>query len=494
MSLKPVDVLLRRGLVFDGSGSEPFIADVAIADGRIVAVGDLDSATATQIIDASGKAVAPGFIDSHSHDDYACIRTPDMTAKISQGVTTVVVGNCGLSVAPLRFEGKVEEPFNLLGDEKAFAYGSFAAYAEAISDARPAVNVAALVGHTTLRKICMADLGKPASDKERRAMQALLADALQAGATGMSSGVYYPPAQAADLAEMTALAETVSAHGGVYATHIRSEYDEIAEALKEAFVTARESETPLIISHHKCAGVQNWGRAAETLGLIDAANRHQPVCMDCYPYTAGSSVLNPDLCDGKIRVLISSSQTHPEAAGRDLKDVAEEWGVSERDAALRLQPGYASYFQIHEDDMRRILSHPLCMVGSDGLPNDVNPHPRLWGTFPRVLGHYARDMKLFPLSQAVHKMTGLTAQRFGLSDRGRIAEGFAADITIFDPATVADRATFDTPVQISAGIEEVFVNGVHSWSQGAATGDRAGGFVSGKAGASVEARAAVPGE
>lgn len=473
------DVLLRRGLVFDGGGAAPLVADIALRGGVIAAVGDLTDTAAAEVIDLDGKAVAPGFIDSHSHDDYACIRTPNMIAKISQGVTTVVVGNCGLSIAPLRFAGEVDEPFNLLGDRKAFAYGSFAAYADAVAAARPAVNVAALVGHSTLRKICVGDLGRPASYDERRAMQDLLADALRAGATGLSSGVYYAPAQAADQAELLALAETVSAHGGVYAAHIRSEYDAIAEALEEAFATTRPAQTPLIISHHKCAGVRNWGRSAETLGLIEDAARRQPVCLDCYPYTAGSSVLNPDLCDGEITVLINSSQKHPDLAGRHLKDIAGEWGVSEREAAMRLQPGFACYFQMHEDDMRRILAHPLCMVGSDGLPNDLNPHPRLWGTFPRVLGRYARDLNLFPLAEAVAKMTGLPAQRYGFRDRGRIAAGLAADITVFDPATVADRATFENPIQISAGIEHVFVNGVHSWSHGEALAGRGGQFLPG---------------
>ena len=201
--------------------------------------------------------------------------------------------------------------------------------------------------------------------------------------------------------------------------------------------------------------------------------------MDCYPYTAGSSVLNPDLCDGEIKVLINSSETFPAAAGRYLSDIAAEWGVDERTAAGRLLPGYACYFQIHEDDMRRILAHPLCMVGSDGLPNDKNPHPRLWGTFPRVLGYYARDQKLFSLAEAVAKMTSLSAQRFGFSDRGYLAVGMVADITVFDADTVADRATFETPIQVSTGIEEVFVNGVHSWSQGRGLA-RAGGFLARK--------------
>ncbi|MDV6330834.1 D-aminoacylase [Asticcacaulis sp. 201] len=477
MSPIPADILLLNGLVFDGGGDAPYVADIAIRDGVIAAIGQLGELPSRQHFDLAGKAVAPGFIDVHSHDDYACIRQPEMTAKISQGVTTVVVGNCGLSIAPLRFQGAPEEPFNLLGDDKAFSYASFADYAKAIDQARPAVNVAALVGHTTLRKICMADLGKAARPDERRHMQALLAEALEAGATGLSSGVYYAPAAAADVDELTALARTVSDHGGVYATHIRSEYDGIAEALEEAFTTSSPAQTPLIISHHKCAGVRNWGRSAETLGLIDRAAKTQPVAMDTYPYTAGSSVLNPDLCDGEIKVLINSSESHPDQAGRYLSDVAADWGIDEREAAKRLLPGYACYFQIHEDDMRRILAHPLCMVGSDGLPNDQNPHPRLWGTFPRVLGHYARDQKLFSLAEAVAKMTALPARRFGFHDRGRLAVGMAADVTVFDMDTVADRATFEKPIQISAGIDEVFVNGVHSWSHGEGLA-RAGGFLS----------------
>ena len=487
MSTEPADILLCNGLILDGGGDAPYVADLAIRDGVIVAMGELDGMAARQVLEVAGKVVAPGFIDVHSHDDYACIRQPEMTAKISQGVTTVVVGNCGLSIAPLRFPGEPEEPFNLLGDAAAFAYPSFQDYSAAIDRARPAVNVAALVGHTTLRKICLADLSLTASPEERQHMQALLSEALEAGATGLSSGVYYPPAAAADLEELSALARTVSAHGGVYATHIRSEYDGIADALREAFTTALPGRTPLIISHHKCAGVRNWGRSVETLGLIDKAAKTQPVAMDCYPYTAGSSVLNPDLCDGEIKVLINSSETFPAAAGRYLSDIAAEWGIDERAASVRLQPGYACYFQIHEDDMRRILAHPLCMVGSDGLPNDKNPHPRLWGTFPRVLGHYARDQKLFSLAEAVAKMTALPAQRFGFGDRGYLAVGMVADITIFDAETIADRATFETPIQVSAGIEEVFVNGVHSWSQGRGLA-RAGGFLARK---EVAAQSAV---
>lgn len=476
MKAPHVELLLKNGTIVDGSGSAPFTGNVAVSDGFIVAIGDTGEVTADLELDVTGKVISPGFIDAHSHDDHACIRDPDMTAKISQGVTTVVVGNCGLSIAPLQFVGTPEEPFNLLGDSRAFSYPNFEAYTHAINEARPSVNVVTLVGHTMLRRLCMFDLTLPASASELTAMIQVLKSALKAGAAGLSSGVYYPPAKAADLNEMTALAKVVSQFGGVYATHIRDEYDGVAEALEEAFATTRSAQTPLIISHHKCAGMHNWGRSRETLALIDEAMTHQPVGIDCYPYTAGSSVLNPELCDGEIDVLISSSDLHPEAAGRRLADIAFDWGLNQREAAIRLVPGFACYFQIHEDDMRRILAHPECMVGSDGLPNGKNPHPRLWGTFPRVLGRYARDLKLFSLTTAVAKMTGLPARRFGLSDRGRIATGLVADLTVFDPQTVIDNATFEDPIRVSSGVAEVFVRGVHTWSEGRVCG-RAGGFL-----------------
>lgn len=468
------DLILRGGDVIDGTGAPVRRADVAVRGDRIIAVGDLSAMSAAEVIDVSGRIVAPGFIDVHTHDDLACIANPDMTAKISQGVTTVVVGNCGISASPLRFAGEAMEPFNLLGAGSEFRFDDFAAYAAAVAQAQPSINVAALIGHSALRLTCMADLDKAADADERQRMADTLRDALSAGAVGLSSGVFYRPAQAADADELLALAEVVAEAGGVYTTHIRNEYDGVADALREAFDTARPHQTSLIISHHKCAGVRNWGRAAETLGLIDQARACQPVHLDCYPYTAGSTVLREDLADGEIEVLVNWSDTHPQAAGRMLKDIAQEWGCTEAEAAKRLSPGGASYFQIDEDDMHRILSHEACMVGSDGLPNDPLPHPRLWGTFPRVLGHIARELGLMSLEDAVHRMTGLSATTFGLTDRGRIAPDMAADITVFDPRTVIDRATYSQPKATAAGIDHVFVNGVLSWTHDAPAGDRSG--------------------
>jgi N-acyl-D-amino-acid deacylase len=476
-SVPRADVVLKGGLVIDGSGRPAFAADVVLCGDTIVAIGDLTNISASRIIDVTGLVVAPGFIDVHTHDDLICITQPEMTPKISQGVTTVIVGNCGISAAPLRFRDRVDEPFNLLGQRDDFAYDTFAGYRQAIEAASPRVNVAALVGHSTLRVQCVRDLERSATTSEREQMNALLQKALDEGAVGMSSGVFYAPAQAADVEELEALAQTVGKAGGVYTAHIRDERDGIVEALHEAFAVAQPGRTPLVLSHHKCAGVRNWGRASETLGLIDAARQTQPVHLDCYPYTAGSTVIRPDLADGEVEILINWSTPYPEMGGRSLKTIAAEWGMSEASAAERLMPGGASYFQMHEQDMREILRHRCCMVGSDGLPHDSLPHPRLWGTFPRVLGHYARELKVISLEMAVHKMTGLSAVTFSLTDRGLVAAGMKADITVFNPETVIDRATYDAPTQLAEGIVHVFVNGALAWTQNAATPGRSGRFL-----------------
>jgi N-acyl-D-amino-acid deacylase len=471
------DVVLRGGRVIDGRGQPAFAADVAVRDDTIIAVGDLTSASAIRVVDVSGLVVAPGFIDVHTHDDLICITQPDMTPKISQGVTTLIVGNCGISAPPLRFDDGVSEPFNLLGQKDDFAYDTFASYRQAIEAVSPRVNVAALVGHSTLRVQCVRDLGRAATASEREQMNVLLREALDEGAVGMSSGVFYAPAQAADVEELQVLAQTVSKAGGVYTAHIRDERDGIVDALREAFAVTRPGRTPLVLSHHKCAGVRNWGRAAETLGLIDAARQTQPVHLDCYPYTAGSTVIRPDLADGEVEILINWSTPYPEMAGRTLKSIAAGWGMTEAGTAERLMPGGASYFQMHEQDVREILTHSCCMVGSDGLPHDSLPHPRLWGTFPRVLGRYARDLNVISLETAVHKMTGLPAATFALAKRGLIAVGMKADITVFDPQTVIDRATYDAPAQMAEGIVHVFVNGALAWTQNAATPARSGRFL-----------------
>ena len=471
------DLILRGGEVIDGSGASRFGADVAVKGDRIAHIGRLVRADAERVLDISGSILCPGFIDVHTHDDRVCIDKPAMRPKISQGVTTVVTGNCGLSLAPLVCATTPVEPLNLLGSGTEFEFNDFRSYIEAVKQAAPAVNVSALVGHSTLRAATLSDLNKKASAKELDAMLKLLEEALDAGAAGLSSGVFYAPGSAADLGELVPLAGLTGEKQGVYTTHLRDEYDHVLEALREALETASQGRVPLIVSHHKCAGVQNWGRTTETLALLDEAGETRPVNIDCYPYTAGSSVLNPELVDGRTKVLVTWSDPCPELGGRYLHDIAEEWQCTQQQAAERLLPGGACYFQMHEDDVRRVLQHPSCVIGSDGLPNDPRPHPRLWGTFPRVLGHYARDEGLFSLETAIHKMTGLSASIFRIPERGLVYPGAVADLVVFDPDEIRDNATYENPSRPAAGIDYVLVNGKFVLEKSKETGIRPGRFI-----------------
>ena len=472
--------LLKGGLIVDGTASPGKVGDVLLVGERIAAVGQVPRALVDahrpQVIDCAGKVVAPGFIDVHTHDDAAAIEKADMLPKLSQGVTTVIVGNCGISLAPV-VTGAPAAPLSLLGSSQ-FRHGTMREYADAVNAAQPGVNVAALLGHTALRMRHLSTLDRPANADERAAMAADMQEAMDAGALGLSSGIFYEEAYAADVGELVAVASVAARNGGVYATHIRDELAGILPALQEAALTARQSGLPLVISHHKCAGPANWGRTRETLPLIEQLAGGQELAMDVYPYTAGSTVLREDLVDGVIDILITGSQPHPEMGGRYIKDIAAEWGVSQQEAAVRLKPGNACYFQMRQDDVDRVITHPLSMIGSDGLPHDERPHPRLWGAFPRVLASYWRERGMLPLEQAIHKMSGMSATRFRIPQRGVLREGFMADVVVFDPKTVRDAATFEQPRQFSEGIERVWVNGVLSFTAaGHSTGRRAGRFV-----------------
>lgn len=470
-----IDLIIAGGMVIDGTGDRPEQMDIAISGDRIVAVGDLGDRSAQARIDAVGKVVAPGFIDVHTHDDAALIETPDMEMKISQGVTSVVVGNCGFSTAPfdtarvpdfrlepiIRGEGLMEQR---LGD-----------YMQRVEAARPAVNAAFLTGHSTLRYDAMGlDVERQATPAEIDRMQRRLSEALEDGAIGMSSGLYYPPAAKATTEEVCRVAEPLGAAGAVYTAHMRDEGDDILAAMDEAFLIGRHAGAPVVISHHKCNGRANFGRTAETLPKFREAMKHQPISLDVYPYIAGSTILLPHMIARAERVMVTGSTPHPECAGRDLDAIARDWGCTEAEAVERLQPAAAIYFSMSEDDLREILRFEHAMIGSDGLPGDPHPHPRLWGTFPRVLGHYVRELGLIPLEHAVHRMTGLSATNFGLRDRGHLRAGAHADIVVFDPDTVGDRATFDAPLNPSAGIEHVFVNGQLSFTDGAVCAERKG--------------------
>jgi len=258
---------------------------------------------------------------------------------------------------------------------------------------------------------------------------------------------------------------------------MRAESDAILEAMEEAFTIGRSTRVPVVVSHLKCAGIANWGRSGEVLHALESARAGQHVGCDCYPYSAGSSTLDLRQVDPRVEITITWSTPHPEMAGQSLARIADIWNVTQFEAARRLQPAGAIYHSISEEDMRKILAHPATMIGSDGLPNDPRPHPRLWGTFPRVLGRYCREQQLFPLAEAIFKMTGMPAQRFRLAERGLIREGFAADLVLFDPANVMDTASFSNPVRPARGILNVWVNGVLSYTGAGATAQRAGRFL-----------------
>lgn len=469
--------LFENGLVIDGSGSPGRADDVLVIGDRIAAIGPGLRTTQDlrdiQVHDCRDLAVAPGFIDVHTHDDAIVLQQPEMLPKLSQGITTVIAGNCGLSLLPWQ-TSDAPPPLNLLGRES-FQHASFASYQSAFETAQPALNSALLIGHTTLRFATMSQLDRPATAHELSRMEALLDQCLADGAIGLSSGLFYEPAFAAPPEEVLALARVVARHGGVYATHLRSEMQSIIEAMHEAGDTAFEGGVPLVISHHKCAGPANWGRTRETLPLIEQLATRQEVAMDVYPYTAGSTVLREDLVDGVIDIRVTWSDPHPEAEGRLLADIAADWGISQQEACRRLQPGGACYFQMHEDDVARVVAHPLSMIGSDGLPHDRHPHPRLWGAFPRVLARYCREEKLLPLAQAVYKMTGLSARNFRLHQRGQLQPGWFADVVVFDPERVKDIASYESPQAVSEGIHSVFVNGALSYQGGELVALRRGG-------------------
>jgi N-acyl-D-amino-acid deacylase len=468
------DTIIRGGDVIDGSGAYRFRADVGIRGERIAAIGDLGRARAGHEVDATGQIVAPGFIDSHTHDDAFVLTDPGVEPKICQGVTTVIAGNCGISLAPLQATREVPQPLDLLGAWTEFRFASFAAYLDALDAAPAAVNTAALVGHSTLRVRHMDDLAREATPAEIERMAADVAEGMAAGAFGVSSGTFYPPAAAASQQELIDVCAPLRMTGGVFATHLRDETVDILPSLEEAFAIGRALAVPVVLSHHKVAGKENHGRSAETLARIDAQRKLQPLCLDCHPYPATSTMLRADRIRQSSRVMLAWSKARPDLAGRDFAEILPMFGNSVDAAIEALRPAGAIYFVMDERDVERIFQHEQTMVGSDGLPNDARPHPRLWGTFPRVLGHFSRERKLFPLETAVRKMTGLTAEQFGLDGRGFVASGHFADLVVFDPARVIDRATFVEPTLRPEGIAHVWVNGVQVLDGACPTGARPG--------------------
>jgi len=478
-----LDILIRGGSVIDGTGAAAISADVGVRDGRIAAIGRLDG-PAERMIEADGLAVAPGFIDVHAHDDVAVMTTP-MDFKLMQGVTTDIVGNCGAGVAP-RDPSRAPMPGSalVLGELPDPVWQTFGEYIRVVEGAELAVNVGCFVPHGAVRyKRLGIDKRAPDTD-ELAAMRDDVAEGMAAGALGLSTGLIYPPGAFAETEEIITLAKEAANRGGIYMSHIRNEADELLDAVAEAIGIGREAELPVEISHHKASGVRNKGKTVESIALIEKGRASGlDITFDAYPYTAASTILavmaRQSEGEAPGTTMVSSAPNSPEFEGMMLADIATMLDVSSDEAlslVLAKDPGAVGvFFVMDEEDVRRVLAHPLCMIGSDGIPSvSGKPHPRLYGTFPRVLGEYCRVQKLFPLEEAVRKMTSLPARRMNLPERGELREGWAADIVIFNPNTIADRATYDEPRQYPIGIEYVVVNGQVAPEHGKQTAARAG--------------------
>ncbi len=516
-------ILLQGGTVIDGTGAPARAADVAIEDGRIAALRrDIRWTGPHEVVDASGMVVAPGFIDIHSHSDEAMFVNSALDSALHQGVTTVVCGNCGGASAPVMglAASELERDLARFGVERTWT--SFGEYAAAVERNGISINVCSLVGHGTLRMCVMGAEARAPSTGELAAMKALLASALDEGAVGLSTGLIYPPSAYGTTDEIAALAGVVRERGGLYASHIRNEGDRLLEAVAEAIEVGRRSGVRVELSHHKAAVRRNWGKVKDSTALVERAMAEDvDVTADQYPYTASSTGLAatiPDwaheggplamcerLADPAVRVrirdeyvetgrnweriVIARASKHPEWSGRTVAELAAaagkdplEWtcdALVEHDGAIDM-----IHHSMSEDDVRFVMAKEWVAIGSDSRANAPygplsfgKPHPRAYGTFPRVLGRYARDERVLSLKDAVRKMTSLPASRLRLRDRGVLREGAAADVVVFDPAQIADRATFEDPHRYPEGLPIVIVNGEVALRDGAATDARGGRFL-----------------
>lgn len=485
------DLVLQGGLVADGSGGPLYPADVAITDGKIVAIEDAIHSGTAAAIDVSGHIVAPGFIDTHTHDDFAVIIYPEMPFKVLGGVTTCVVGNCGLGAAPFSYAETMASSFH--PNATLEPWDGYAGFLEQVAKAKPSVNVAALMGHGTIRLGAMGAAKRAPSDAELDVMKATVAEGLAAGCIGLSTGLIYVPGTFADTDEIVALAKLVSDEGGIYTSHIRNEGDDLLPSISEAIAIGREADLPVVISHLKATGEANWGRAGEAIELIERARADGlTVDADQYPYTAGSTSLaalveqNAFASDkgglGLLppeAVVLASSATNPEWVGLNMAELAQLLDCKPSEAATNVcatdPRATCILHRMSEDDVQTIMATPGIMIGSDGLPTmEGKPHPRLYATFARVLGHYSRELGLMPVEEAIHRMTGKPAAVFGLEGRGAIEVGAHADITVFNPDAIIDTATYDDPHQYPPGIHTVIVDGQVVVNQGEHTGARPG--------------------
>src|SRR5262249_35305031 len=506
------DLLIRRRLIIDGSGRPGVVGDVAVAGDRIAALGAPVPESVKKIMDADGLAVTPGFIDIKTHSDFVLPINPKAESKVRQGVTTEIIGHCGFSVAPV-LPGKTQLLAHYLSGGAPwlpFREMSFPEYLDTFPAV--AVNTGMLVGHNTMRLMVMGLEDRAPSDAERKAMIALLEGARRAGPLGMSSGLFAPPGSFAKADEMMALCAVLKRYNASYFTHIRDESNKVMEAVEEAIDIARACGIHVEIVHLKCSGVDNWGKAAQVLDKIAAA-RAQGCDIDCdaYPYAAGANPLKNLLPpwvqigdneamlarlavpETRVRILaeiadrglnnwgripsweavqISISPCLPESVGKTVQALARARGLDPIDQICDhlIADGGATRVlirSISEDDIRTIVRSPTALVGSDGncvatygVASQGLPHPRFYGTFPRIIGRYVRDERLIPLERAIFKMTGGPAKALKLRDRGLLREGYRADVTIFDPKDFRDEATYADPHRYPSGARTtVIVNG-----------------------------------
>lgn len=508
-------LLIRGGTLIDGTGAPARRLDLAVDGDRIAAIAPELRGEAARAIDARRLVVAPGFIDAHSHSDLFYLGCPSAESKVRQGCTTEAVGMCSFSLAPLRPERRevVWRWAGGLGARAAGNWSTFGEYLDTLRAAQPSINVAHFVGHGALRLAAMGPDARPATSEDVRAMEGLLAEALDAGAYGFSTGLVYPPSAYAQTEELIALARAMAGRGGLYFSHIRGESSTLEASIAEAIRIGEAGGVGVQIAHVKAAGRENWPRMEGALRLIDTARaRGVDVTGDAYPYHAGSTkmdnllpawahdggtarllerladratrrkIVEECLVDGERWRTVSMGAVgfdeiqiatcgQRELEGMNLAALGRTLGMTPAEAMISLVERERAtitmiVFSQSEANVARVLAHPAVMVGSDSIglaagpgPHRGRPHPRMFGTFPRVLGHYVRDEKLFSLEVAVQKMTGMPAARLRLSNRGLLREGWAADITVFDPVRVRDEATFADPNRYPTGIPYVVVNG-----------------------------------
>jgi N-acyl-D-amino-acid deacylase len=521
------DVIVRNGSVVDGSGAPAVRADVGLVGDRIAAVSDLSHAIAELEIDATGGIIAPGFIDAHTHSDFTCFLGDEhenlVSGSIRQGVTTEIVGNCGFSAFPWIEEHRhdLEVHVGALFGQPTLRWHDLAGYASHVRAAGSRGNLAPLLGHGSLRAGAMGLSSRRPDTWGVRTMLHLLEEALEQGAVGLSSGLVYAPGMFADTNELITLCRPVARLGRPYTSHIRSETGGVYQAVQEAVSIGKQADIAVHISHHKAAGRSNWGRTEDTLKLIDQA-RHEglDVTIDMYPYTAGSTLLSSllppwvqeaglttmveRLRDSTVRdrirteiheglpswqnllgatgwdsIVIANCSDVPDLEGKSVAELAEMAGKYPDEYALDLLIEARGrvlviLHMMSEGDVRRVLSYDATMIGSDGIPLPGKPHPRWAGTFARTLSHYVRVDSLFSIEAAIHRMTMLPAERFGLSDRGHLSQGKIGDLVVLAPEQVVDRATYAQPLLPPQGISHVLVSGQLTVSAGALTLNRPG--------------------